>query len=162
MSILKNIASSSVWVGSSLHQELQSSEHIPLLGYTNYKLYFISFLLQCVADGKHLRFMDTQNFVPGIQHEIERKNIFEDVISPYSDNYKQVPCEKSSWIKFKGKKTLDAGGVSEGLLSAFFEQVYVHLFDGTCMLHPAMNPSINICAFSTVGAVIFRGCLFSF
>ena len=98
--------------------------------------------------------MDTHNFVPGIQHEIERKNVFEDVISLYSDKYKHVVCENYSWIKFKGEKALDAGGVSKDLFSAFFEEVYVRLFDGTYMLHPAMNPSIDISVFGTVGAVI--------
>ena len=36
----------------------------------------------------------------------------------------------------------------------FFEDVYVHLCDGTCLLHPAVHASINMPTYSVLGGII--------
>ena len=36
----------------------------------------------------------------------------------------------------------------------FFEEVYVHLFDRTCLLHPAVHASIKMPTYSVIGGII--------
>ena len=48
---------------------------------------------------------------------------------------------------------MDIGGVTRDAFLAFFEDVYVHLFDGTCLLHPAVHASNNMPTYSVLGGI---------
>ena len=49
---------------------------------------------------------------------------------------------------------MDAGGVTRDAFSAFFEETYLHFFDGTCLLHPAVHASIDMPTYSVLGEII--------
>ncbi len=58
-------------------------------------------------------------------------------------------------MQFKEERALDIGGVTRDMFSAFFIQAYISLFDGSCLLYPAVHASsIDMTTFSTLGAII--------
>ena len=73
----------------------------------------------------------------GTAHMVDRKNIFEEVMSLYTNDCEKVLSEYPLRIRFKGELGVDLGGVIRDMFSAFFSIAYVKMFDGTSTLFPA-------------------------
>lgn len=86
-------------------------------------------------------------------HFIRRKNVYDDFMKLYSEEA-EIVLEYPLRIKFKDEKAIDAGGVSRDSFSAFFDEAYNHLFDGSCFLHPATHACVDMRSFPILGAVI--------
>ena len=57
-------------------------------------------------------------------------------------------------IQFTGERGFDAGGVARDMYSAFFEETYKHLFDGSTLLCPVVHPEMDVSTLATVGTII--------
>ena len=64
-------------------------------------------------------------------------------------------------VSFEGEKAIDVGGVYRDMLSAFWEEAYCHLFDGGCLLSPALHPQMDMSTFPIIGRIISHGYLSS-
>lgn len=71
----------------------------------------------------------------GITHIIDRAIVYNDVLSLYTKELNTVILECSFRVQFKAEMAVDVGGVMRDMLSAFFAEAYLHLFDGTCLLY---------------------------
>ena len=91
---------------------------------------------------------------PGSRHSVSRESIFEDVIDLYSERLDEIMTEYPFYMEFKHEIAVDVGGVTRDMFSAFFEELYVYLFDGCCLLYPAIHATININSFSILGAIL--------
>jgi hypothetical protein len=43
------------------------------------------------------------------------------------------------FVRFDGEKAVDLGGVTRDMFSAFFEVLYLKLFDGSSLFYPTTN-----------------------
>ena len=86
-------------------------------------------------------------------HLISRKDVYNDLITLYSKEAKVV-LEYPLRIKFKDEKAINAGGVSRDSFSAFFDEAYCHLFDGSSFLHPATHACVDMSSFTILGAIM--------
>ena len=82
-----------------------------------------------------------------------RKDIYNDLIKLYSEQA-EIVLEYPLQMKFMDEIAIDASGVSRDSFSAFFDEAYHHLFDGSSFLHPATHACINMQSFPVLGAVI--------
>ena len=82
-----------------------------------------------------------------------RKDVYNNLIKLYSEEA-EIVFEYPLRIKFKDEIAIDAGGVSRDSFSAFFDESYHHLFDGSSFLHPATHACVNMQAFPILGAII--------
>ena len=82
-----------------------------------------------------------------------RKDIYNDLIKLYSEQA-EIVLEYPLQMKFMDEIAIDAGGVSRDSFSAFFDEAYHHLFDGSSFLHPATHACVNMQSFPVLGAVI--------
>ena len=102
-------------------------------------------------------FLDSLNSKHGIGivriHNIQRDRIYDDVVKLYSENNGVVTLEYPFHVQFHNEKAVDVGGVTRDMFSAFFDEVYVHLFDGSTSLHPAIHPSVDLNTFRVIGRV---------
>jgi len=53
----------------------------------------------------------------------------------------------------------DTGGVARDMLSAFWEQAYLNMFDGGNLFIPAVHHPVDMEKFPTLGAIISHGYL---
>ena len=90
----------------------------------------------------------------GIMHIIDRATLYDDVLSLYTKELNTVTLECPFRVEFKGEMAVDVGGVMKDMLSAFFTEAYLRLFDGTCLLYPAMHASVSMTTFPILGAII--------
>ena len=100
--------------------------------------------------------MDTHQ---GLPHHIRRCNLFEDVISLYTEKSESLFREYPLRIKFAGEKAVDTGGVCRDLFSAFWDKAYEKAFDGTNALMPALHPHVDMEMFPLLGAIFSHGFL---
>ena len=102
-------------------------------------LLFLSYLFLAECERKKL--MGMLEGQKEIVYTISRAILFNDMLSLYiKDKGLQYPFR----FCFKDERAVNIGGVTRDAFSAFFEEVYVHLFDGTCLLHPAVHAFINM------------------
>ncbi len=120
------------------------------LFYGNYPIYTN---ISPIAYAERMGFMEVLDPNSGPRHEIDRSKVYEAVLSLYSKNA-GVCLEYPFCIEFKGEMAFDVGGVARDMFSAFFSQAYVKLFDGSCLLFPAVHASIDMTTFSTLGTII--------
>ena len=99
----------------------------------------------------------TTGFVPGLERIINHENLYNDVLSMYQED--GVVCEYPLFIKYNGENAVDDGGVQRDMFSAFWVDVYIHLFEGAKTLIPMVQPGIDIAIFSTLGRIISHGYL---
>ena len=99
----------------------------------------------------------TATFVPGQERIINRENLYSDVLSMYKEG--DVVCEYPLFVKYKDEIAVDDGGVQRDMLSAFWADAYVRLFEGATTLIPMVEPGIDITTFSTLGRIISHGYL---
>ena len=65
------------------------------------------------------------------------------------------------FVRFDGEKAVDLGGVTHDMFSAFFEVLYLKLFDGSSLFYPAINAAINIDDFRIIGSILSHAYLVS-
>ena len=70
----------------------------------------------------------------------------------------EIVLEFPLQIQFIDEKAIDAGGVSRDSFSAFFDEAYRNLFDGSSFLYPTIHACVDM-AFPVLGAVISHGYL---
>lgn len=104
-----------------------------------------------IASNERLKFMEEVGHVGVDIHHITRKNIFGDMIALYS--YEDVALEYPFRVNFANERAIDIGGVSKDAFTAFFNEAYLYLFDGSSSLHPAMNASIDLEMFQVFGRI---------
>lgn len=82
----------------------------------------------------------------------QRCDIYNSVIQLYrnGDIVKEYPFH----IEFQGEIAVDIGGVSRDMFSAFFDEMYLKLFDGSSLVYPAMNSSIEVDDFRVIGMIV--------
>ena len=90
----------------------------------------------------------------GLTHTVQRGDIFNGVISLYQNNREQILQEYPFRIKFQGERAVDFGGVARDMFSAFYEETYERLFDGSSLLCPTVHPEMEMSVLTTVGFVI--------
>ena len=88
---------------------------------------------------------------------VNRGNIFNQVIDLFSDDYflKEYPL----YIKFEGEIAVDSGGVQRDMLSAFWEEAYIHFFDGSSLLVPTVHPNVDMSLLPKLGLILSHGYL---
>ena len=97
------------------------------------------------------------NAVVGMEHTIDRANIYEDVMELY--RHSRIVNECPIYIKFKDEAAIDGGGVQRDMLSGFWEVAYKKLFDGSSLLTPMVHPQIDLTIFPILGRVLSHGYL---
>ena len=88
---------------------------------------------------------------------VNRKKIFNQVIDLFSDDC--ILKEQSLYIKFEGEIAVDSGGVQRDMLSAFWEEAYVHFFDGSSLLVPTIHPNVDMSLLPKLGLILSHGYL---
>ena len=79
-------------------------------------------------------------------------HIYEDVIKLYSTSLINILNEFPFRIGFDGECTVDTGGVTHDMFSAFFEEVYIEHFDDASLLVPVDIPNaFSLPPFSVLG-----------
>ena len=111
------------------------------------------FYINYVAIDERIKFLEEIGHVSVNAHSISRDNIFSDIITLYS-NDEDVVVEYPFRVHSTNERAIDIGGVSKDAFSAFFNEAYLHLFDGSSSLHPATHASINLERFQTLGRII--------
>jgi len=62
-------------------------------------------------------------------------------------------------LGFKGREQLIWRGVAWDMFSAFFEEAYEHLFDGSSLLCPIVHPEMDVLVLKAEGFTILRTCV---
>ena len=97
--------------------------------------------------------MATHDFRPGSPHVINRATLFDDIISLYTKELLEVVVEYPICMCLEDEMAVDAGGVARDVFSQFFSEAYLHLFDGSSLLYPAVHASVSMATFPTLGAI---------
>ena len=100
--------------------------------------------------------MESVHAVVGVVHEIERKNIFEDVVDLYRG---EIISEYPIFIEYKGEQGVDDGGLRRDMFTAFWEKAYSLLFEGATTLVPMIHPQIEMSYYPLLGRIISHGYL---
>ena len=106
------------------------------------------------AESTRKEFMTSLESPRGMLHVIDRTTVYDDVLSLYRKELEKVTLEYPFWVHFKGEIAIDVGGVTRDMFSAFFAEAYLRLFDGACLLYPAMHASVSMETFPLLGAII--------
>jgi len=94
----------------------------------------------------------------GMVHTIRRSNIFQDVMALYTTKDQAVINEHPFRVRLYGERGVDTGGVTREMFSVFFEQMYIQLFDGSCLLYPAVHASMDMSNFIVLGTILSHAC----
>ena len=95
---------------------------------------------------------------PGATHYLKRGNIFEEVLQLYQAN-EELLHETPFKVAFVGERAVDLGGVCREMYSAFWEEAYTRLFDGSGLLIPITHKKAVMQTFSTLGRILSHGYL---
>ena len=124
--------------------------------YTTLLINVINFFTT-LADAKRRQFASDKSKEPSIAHVVNRRKIFNQVIDLFSDD--AILKEYPLYIKFEGEIAVDSGGVQRDMLSAFWEEVYVHFFDGSSLLVPTVHPNVDMSLLPKLGLILSHGYL---
>lgn len=95
---------------------------------------------------------DTDTYVV---HYVNRSSLFNDLIDLYEDTsiLKQYPLHMS----FVGELGVDLGGVSRDVITGFWLDAYVSMFDGSNLLIPSVSPHTNLSQLASIGKILSHG-----
>lgn len=62
----------------------------------------------------------------------------------YKNNREQILQEYPLRIRFQGERAIDLGGVARDMFSAFYEEAYKRIFDGSSLLCPIVHPEMGV------------------
>ena len=88
---------------------------------------------------------------------VSRANLFDDLMQLYADE--AIATEYPMFIKFLSEPAVDCGGVSRDMLSEFWEQAYIKLFDGSRLLTPSIEPHCSSTHLKVIGRILSHGYL---
>ena len=103
--------------------------------------------------------MTTLRQQPGSTHIVNRKTLYDDVLQLYRINSTTILHEYPLKVAFNQERAIDCGGVSREMYSAFWEEAYRNLFDGSSLLIPITHKKSAMSVFSTLGCVLSHGYL---
>ena len=83
---------------------------------------------------------------------VSRANLFDDLDEAIASEYPM-------FTKFLGEPAIDCGGVSRDMLSGFWEQAYMKLFDGSRLQTPSIEPHSSSTDLRVVGRILSHGYL---
>ena len=112
-----------------------------------------------LADTKRTQYALEKFSQPGQTHTVNRTKVFEHVKELFS--CQQFLNEYPIYIQFENESAYDTGGVHCDMLSVFWEETYKRFFDGSCLLVPSINPTIDMHLLPTLGLVLSHGYLVS-
>ncbi len=98
--------------------------------------------------------MESLAFRSDLPFTITRQNFFDEIILLYRNKEQDVLQVYPLRVKFAAERAIDAGVVTRDLFSAFFEEAYKKLFDGSTLLCPVVHPGMNVSTLKTVGLII--------
>ena len=102
-------------------------------------------------------FMESISTGPCIR-TVNRSTLYDDVLMLYSEEC--IATEYPMHMKFKDEQGVDCGGVSRDMISAFWEEAYRKMFDGSTLLTPTVAPHTDVSAvFPSVGRFLSHGFL---
>ncbi len=102
-------------------------------------------------------YMQSVPIVVGIVHEVDRNEIFQDVVDLYTDG--GIVGEYPIFVQYKGEKGIDDGGLRRDMYTAFWDKTYSLLFEGAKTLVPMVHPQITMSYYSILGRIISHGYL---
>ncbi len=114
----------------------------------------ITLSLYFIAEKERKNFMSGLNLTIGEVHVVHRENLYNTVMDLYSNKKDQLLSEYPFYVEFHGEQAVDIGGVSRDMFSAFFAEMYICLFDGSSLLYPAVNASIDLNLFDVIGTIL--------
>ena len=104
-------------------------------------------------DADRGQYMKQINSVAGMEHVINRENLYSEVLD--LNRAGRIVEECPMFIKFKDEAAIDAGGVQKDMLSGFWEEAYKKLFEGSSILTPMIHPQIDLTVFPILIPWIF-------
>ena len=87
-------------------------------------------------------------------HSVRRSHIYDDVIKLYTEMCSVLVNEYPFFVQFCDELAVDTGGVTRDMFSAFFDDLYLRLFDGSSLLYPAVHASIDVNDFTIIGSIL--------
>ena len=110
-----------------------------------------------IEETRRTTFMETISTGPCI-HTVNRSTLYDDVLRLYKEEC--IATEYPMHMKFKDEQGVDCGGVSRDMISAFWEEAYRKMFDGSTLLTPTVAPHTDVSAvFPSVGRFLSHGFL---
>lgn len=101
--------------------------------------------------------MQSVPVVVGIVREVDRNDIFNDVMDLYKDG--AIVGEYPIFVTYKGEKGIDDGGLRRDMFTAFWEKAYSLLFEGAKTLVPMVHSQIKLSYYPILGRIISHGYL---
>lgn len=90
-----------------------------------------------------------------VPHEITGATVYDDMVKLYG-SYDDIILEYPLKIEFNGEQAYDLGGVSRDAISAFWNEAYQKLFDGSTLFIPLMNPHSDFSSLPVLGPFSMR------
>ena len=59
-------------------------------------------------------------------------------------------------IRFANEVAVDTGGVCRDMFSGFWKEVYLHFFDGSTLLTPALHANVNMSLLPQIGRILYH------
>lgn len=107
-----------------------------------------------LAKEERISFLTSPNPEPGMVHSVRRSHIYDDVIKLYTEMCSVLVNEYPFFVQFCDELAVDTGGVTRDMFSAFFDDLYLRLFDGSSLLYPAVHASIDVNDFTIIGSIL--------
>ena len=92
--------------------------------------------------------------------KVHRSNVYAETIGLYSNNTNivhQLPIK----VRFQGEMGVDTGGLGRDFFSAFWDEAYRKMFEGSSILIPAVHAHIEMSSLPVLGKIISHGYLSS-
>ena len=94
-----------------------------------------------------------------VLRSVHRSSVFDDVLKIYRE--KSILREFPIHVEFEGEMAVDQGGVTRDMYSAFWEECYSTIFDGSTLLVPMLSPQMDTAVLPVVGSIVSHGYLVS-
>ena len=121
------------------------------------KTFMITKLIFLTVAEERDKFMTSVSSPSGAIRDIERTNLFSDVLQLFTSE--DITREYPLRIRFKGELAIDMGGVFREMVSAFWEIAYTKCCDGDSLLVPLMHPGLDAAMFTKLGRILSHGYL---
>ena len=95
--------------------------------------------------------MSSLNLCRGL-HFIKRDSVYTNVMELYSKS--AILSHFPVRFKYRGEVAVDTGGVARDVFSSFFEEMYLHFFEGSTLVTPCVHPGISSESLRVIGSII--------
>ena len=93
----------------------------------------------------------------GPMHVVDRAAILKTVFNLYEKE--SIALEYPMCVKFEGEVGVDEGGVQRDMYTAFWQEAYTHLFEGSTTVIPMVHSQMDLQVYALLGRVISHGYL---